>query len=193
VSIGALLAVIGVVALDLSIGRAFLDRDGHYPLGLTLIGPVIQLGLIRVISHRGSSRPFWIGFVLSATAAAASFILFVEWPESDSLPTTAWYEYERFIDLNLIEIYEDGFKIHPVPDPPGIVLADFAGLAILLFLPQLFAGLSGGWIFFMVSRVRGFAVSVDRGQSAIEAGQPSVVRTESQTRREVAEGAAVSC
>jgi hypothetical protein len=191
-SIGTLLVVIGIVALDLAIGRALLERDDHYLLGLTLSGPVIQLGLIRAITRRGSSRSFWIGFVLSATLAAASFILFVERPESDSLPTIAWGEYARFIHLNLVEIYEDGFKIHPVMDPLALALAKFTLLMILFFLPQLLAALSGGWIFLFVSRVRGSAVGVVRRRAPFGVGQPRSFGSDSPTTTEGAEGAAVS-
>ena len=171
-SIGTLLALIVVVALDLSIGRVLVERDDRYLVGLTLSGLVIQWGLVLAIFRRGSSRSFWIGFVLAATLAAASFVFYVERPESDSLPAIAWYEYARFIHMHITQVWQDSFTIQWEPDPPALVLARFVLILILFFLPQLFAALAGGCMLLFVSRVRSSVVGVDRRRGSSGKGHP---------------------
>lgn len=175
-SIGKLLALIGIVALDLAIGRALAERDDLYLLGLGLSGPVIQLGLILAIFRRGSSRLFWIGFVSTASLAAGSFIFYVEQrPESDALSAIAWDAYLRFIHFNLISVYEDGFRIQLVPDPPSLVLAKLVAPFVIFSLPQLLAALCGGWLLVFVSRFSRSAVRSGDHRDGSALNQPNSI------------------
>jgi hypothetical protein len=137
-SIGTSMWVVGIVALNLAVGRAIYRFLPWRLAGVFLIGLLIQVGLVCLFRSRGRRRlhAFWAGFELGGLLGLTSF-LYARVP--DSWMGSLWEQYAEFIDLQ--------FRIHlglsvltrGADDP--ILLATVAAFG---FLPQFLVALGGG-------------------------------------------------
>jgi hypothetical protein len=148
-SLIALMAAVGVMALDFAIGRmAFIDYR-HLTIGLSLIALVLQFGTFAMIFGPVRVRAFWAGFVTAGALAATSFIIFRQWPESSI--AIAWSLYANFVEFCIKHL---PFLCHVIHGDWNDPL--FAGvIAVFAFLPQLGAALVGGVSASLLTKVAG--------------------------------------
>jgi hypothetical protein len=165
-SIRLLMAIIGVVALNLAIARVLWNTDSQLSdllpcLGLNAV--VTQLAVFFLLRSRNGARPFWIGFVASSAIAAVScscaFLEF-ESVNSESFNSDAWYEYISFVqEFTGVVIFQTGFTIHtgsPVPPGPFDAFFDFleaVKIASVFYAPQFVFAMSGGALTVLLARV----------------------------------------
>ncbi len=89
-SIGRLLAIVAILAVNIAAWRALSDIAPSLPFGFALSVPVLQVGLDCLVGSRGRVRGCWFGFVMAGLAAASSHIyLFVP----GALFEHVWNEY----------------------------------------------------------------------------------------------------
>ena len=165
-SIRVLMAVIGVVALNLAVGRALWNAASELSDLLPCVGlnaVVTQLAVLFLLRSRNGARAFWIGFVASSAIAAGSCscaFFNLESVNSESLNSTSWYEYISLVqELTGIVIFQSGFTIHtgaPIPRGPFDAFFDFleaAKIASVFYAPQFVFAVSGGAVTVVLARV----------------------------------------
>jgi hypothetical protein len=141
-SIGRLLAIVAILAVNLAAWRALSDIAPSLPFGFALSGPVLQVGLFCLVGSRGRVRGFWFGFVMAGLAAASSHIyLFVP----GALFQHVWSEYTwrahyvmASINITSTGRYR-GDAVYPV------------AIALIQGLPQLLIALAGGMLAWLIS------------------------------------------
>jgi hypothetical protein len=99
-SIGILMCVVGIVALNLAVGRTIYQFVPWRLAGVFLIGLLLQAGLLCLFRGRSRRRlyAFWVGFELGAVLGLTSF-LYARVP--DSWIGSLWEKYAEFIDVLL--------------------------------------------------------------------------------------------
>ncbi len=161
-SIFTLMAIVGVVAVNLAVGRVLWDDEsdlsGLLPcVGLNAI--VTQLAVFFLIRSRNGARAFWIGFVAASLVAALScsdaFLT-----NSESFNADVWYEYIGLTqEFTGIVIFQTGFVIHtgtsspPSPFEPFFDFIEAAKIGIVFYAPQFVLAISGGALTFFLARV----------------------------------------
>jgi hypothetical protein len=73
-SIGRLMIVVGLIALNLSAGWALLAIEPWLLIGVAPAGLELQWAAFRMIGSRGRARAFWAGFLAAGTLAAWSLV-----------------------------------------------------------------------------------------------------------------------
>lgn len=139
-TIASLMRVVGLVALNLAIGRIIFLFEPWRLAGIGLIAVCIQGGLFFLLRARRLSRPrqyaFWAGFEAASLLGLWSF-LYARVP--NSRVGALWDEYAAFVDLRLRIDFGlsvlDRFPFDPVL---------LAAVAVFAFLPQLAMGVGGG-------------------------------------------------
>ncbi len=71
ISFAGLMAIVGVIALNLALARFLWGCEEKLPLGVMPGALLMQYGAFRLIRGRGT--PFWVGFVAAGSLAVASF------------------------------------------------------------------------------------------------------------------------
>ena len=162
-SIWMLMAIVGVVALNLAVGRALWDDESDFSVLLACIGfnaIVTQLAVFFLIRSRNGARAFWIGFVASSVVAALSCSCAFP-TDSESLNAAFWFEYlDLAQEFTGIVIFQTGFAIHysatPIPLSPFEPLFDFieaAKIGLVFYAPQFILAMSGGALTFFLARL----------------------------------------
>jgi hypothetical protein len=137
-TLARLMAVVGVIAVDLAAARALYLRDVELALGLALMGLASQFAFLRAIRRRGRARAFWLGFATTGYAAMALFT----WGScfQDSVVFGWWLSYT---------LYADGV-LALIPSAPRFYGGGGNGVAIEIaaafvwFIPQLLTAMVGG-------------------------------------------------
>jgi hypothetical protein len=137
-SIARLMWLVGIVALNLAIGREIFLSEPWRLAGIGPIAVVIQLGLVCLIRARGRPRryAFWTGFEAGSILGFWSF-LYAQVP--DSRVGALWEEYRVFIDLQLRVVFGLAVFNRRYDNPVLLTV-----IAIFAFLPQLLMGIAGG-------------------------------------------------
>jgi hypothetical protein len=73
-SIAKMMAIVGVVALNLAAARLLLSHSLYLLIGASLIGLSLQVGSFRLVRSRNRVRMFWVGFVAFGSLAMLSFL-----------------------------------------------------------------------------------------------------------------------
>ncbi len=137
-SIARLMCAVGIIGLNLAVGRVIYRFTPWRLAGVVLIGVVLQVGLYRLIRSRGRRRDytFWAGLELGGLVGVTSF-LYARVP--NSWVGSLWDAYAVFID--------DHFRTHfgssvlnRGPEDPALLVV----VAVFAFLPQLLMALVGG-------------------------------------------------
>jgi hypothetical protein len=148
VTLLALMMSIGVVAVNLAVGRAILASHRSLLPGCMSSGLVLEFALFRLVSGRGRVRVFWAGFLAAGVWALASLLF----PGSRYWVT--WYHY--FVWAG------DGLKY--LPEISRLVKTDhrvfLVVFALIVCLTQILLAVTGGllallarWGFEVHSRV----------------------------------------
>ncbi len=74
VSVSRLMAVVGIVALNLATARRLAAYDVKLMMGVMPTALILQLALFRLIRTRGRWRAFWAGFLTAGFLAMLSFV-----------------------------------------------------------------------------------------------------------------------
>ncbi len=137
-SIATLMRVVGIVALNLAVGRVIYRFVPWRLAGIFLIGMLLQAGLLCLFCSRGRRRlyAFWAGFEVGGLVGIMSF-LYARVP--DSWVGSLWEEYAVFIDV-LFRTHFDLPVLNRAPEDPILL----ATVAVFAFLPQLVIALGGG-------------------------------------------------
>jgi hypothetical protein len=133
----SLMYVVGIVALNLTLGRFIFEGEPWRLAGLAPIAVIIQLGLFFLIRSRGRVRryAFWAGFEVGGLLGFWSF-LYARVPESRA--GSLWDNYGAFID--------DQIRTHfglSVLDRNYLDPVLLTAVAVFAFLPQLCMALIG--------------------------------------------------
>jgi hypothetical protein len=161
-SIGNLMVVVGIVALNLGIGRLIFSYQPEFLFAGAPAGLTLEFGVFSLIRSRGRRRAFWAGFVAALMLAIASLIWGLIFSGSVGIqvdPTTGeritvrtpgilagdqivviWSYYGVLVERCLERLSLAGALVHR--DWPDPVLQVLAGLAILL--PTVVLALAGG-------------------------------------------------
>jgi hypothetical protein len=156
VKIITLMTVVGVVALNLAVGRALYAYDIEILGGSVLIGLSLQMGLIGLIRRRGRARAFWAGFVVAGSLAFLTFLL----AERPGAYETVWYRvWSEYIDIaqECLMYWPGGAAIRAMTQHQNSAKAAIFVVSMLMFaVPQLLIALSGGLlavaVFWIASR-----------------------------------------
>ena len=73
-SIGRLMSVVGVVALNLWVGRILFSIEPWILAGAAPIGLTMEFAVYRLICSRGRARAFWAGFLATGLLTARSLV-----------------------------------------------------------------------------------------------------------------------
>jgi hypothetical protein len=166
VGLGKLLAIIAVLAVDLAAGRAILAGSQHFgwDLGLLLvvapIGLTLQAATFQVVSSRGRSRIFWVGFLTFGLVAMSSVLLAMYDPSSEKTIISSsgvtqesypggpmarlWGKYGELVYAGL-----ENLKY-----PYTGVMTDWRSSsadAVVRFLPQLLMACAGGLLAWLMA------------------------------------------
>jgi hypothetical protein len=90
VSIGRLMAVIVVIALDCVLIRFFVSHE-HFPAGRLAGGLILSAGSIALLFSRSSGRAFVIGFLAGALGASIVLAAARHWPAYSDLLDASIY------------------------------------------------------------------------------------------------------
>ncbi len=147
-----LMTAVGVVAVNLAVGRAIYAFDTETFWGSVLVGPSLQMGLIRLMNRRGRDRAFWIGFVTAGSLAFLTFLLAEREGGSSTLWYRAWSDYTD-VAVDWAEHFPGGAVLRVAsfrgtPLNPALIVA----ASLIFFLPQLLAALTGGLLATFVLR-----------------------------------------
>jgi hypothetical protein len=141
VSIGTMMLVVVVVALNLAAFRRIESLNRARQSSIVSSGLLLQLGIFRLLRCNSHVRPFWTGFVSASGLAFASLVL----PESRY--STTWYEYFLMV----------GESIRFLPSLSHLVRTDYRVLELVIapvvLLPLLVISLSVGLLTMWVARV----------------------------------------
>jgi hypothetical protein len=166
-SIGKLMVVVGLIALNLSAGRVLFAIEPWLLIGVALAGLALQWAAFRLIGSRGRARAFWAGFLAAGVLAAWSLVAAMFFRTSlnvginrttgERMTLTspgysaadqawaAWNGYVEFVDDGLARL----------PSIAGILERDDAWVAVagvvLAFLPQFGIALAGGGLAWFVA------------------------------------------
>jgi hypothetical protein len=147
VKIITLMTVVGVVALNLAVGRALYAYDIEILGGSVLIGLSLQMGLIRLIRRRGRARAFWAGFVATGSLAFLTFLLAML-AQGPGAYETVWYRvWSEYIDVTQewLTYLPGGAAIQAMTQHQNTAKAALIVMSMLIFsVPQLLIALSGG-------------------------------------------------
>ena len=137
-SIFSLMAVVGIVALNLAFARTVFPGEPWRLAGIGMIGSLIQVGLFFLIRARGKRRhyAFWAGFEAGSLLGVWSF-LYARVP--GSWVGYPWDVYAEFIDGWLLRAFNISVLNRGTLDP--VLLGT---VTVFAFLPQLLMGLAGG-------------------------------------------------
>ncbi len=179
-SVAKLMAVVGIAALNLAVGRALWSYAPVLALGIMPELFVLQLGLVRWIRSRGGARAFWTGFIAVGTLAALSFAWSVLFSGSIGIGYDSatgkfhrvstpgilggdqmqalWGSYDALAERCL----ESLPLVSGVMDRSEFDLTSQLTLALVNLLPQMLAALAGGSLAVLIvkSRVRSSRLSV---------------------------------
>ncbi len=139
-SIAMLMGVIGIVALNMAVGRVIYEFLPWRLAGAFLIGVVVQVGLFCLVCSRGRQRlyAFWSGLELGGLLGLTSF-LYARVP--DSWVGSLWEAYAVFVDDLLLTHF--GFSVlKRGPEDPVMLVT----VAVCAFLPQFLMALIGGFL-----------------------------------------------
>jgi hypothetical protein len=73
-SIGKLMIVVGLIALNLAAGRVLYSIEPWLLVGIAPAGLALQFAAFRLIRSRGPARAFWAGFLAVGLLAAWSLV-----------------------------------------------------------------------------------------------------------------------
>jgi hypothetical protein len=170
-SIGWLMIVVGLIALNLSAGRVLLAIEPWLLIGVAPAGIALQWAAFRLIGSRGRARAFWAGFLAAGVLAAWSLVGAMLFRTSlniainrttgqySTLTTPgsraadqAWAAWKGYVDF-----VEDGLA--RLPSTAGILRRHDASAAVagvvVAFLPQFGIALAGGGLAWFVAWVAG--------------------------------------
>jgi hypothetical protein len=139
----ALMALVAVVAANLTVGRAIFASHRDLLPGCALSGMVLEVALCRFLRGHGRARVFWAGFVAAGALAAASLLV------TNSRYWTYWYLYFTMASDWLTCLPEISYLVRTDRRAFSVVFA------LIVFLPQVGLASTGGLLALFVSR--GFA------------------------------------
>jgi hypothetical protein len=132
------MGIIGIVALNLTLGRAVYGLVPWRLAGVFLNGIVLQIGAFCLICSRGWRRAyaFWAGVVFGSLLGLTSFLYA---RADDSWVGALWETYANFIDNLLLKYFDISVINRPEEDPLLLAM-----VALFGFLPQFVMALLGG-------------------------------------------------
>jgi hypothetical protein len=155
VSIVRLMAVVGVVAVNLAVFRPLFDFGPEALIGVGLAWILLQVALFRLIRSRGRARTFWVGYLAFGAVATSLFFWAVAHPRNIGIGRTATQEvrievpgsplwdmleaYTRFASV----VIEQLPLLPIVPGAYGEVVG-LITIAVLWLVPQVLFALVGG-------------------------------------------------
>lgn len=162
-SLRTLMVIVGVMAVDLAVARAFWGSRHHVLSGIALTGLLLNAGFFRLIRGRGLWRAFWAGLLLAGFLAAGSFIWAITYPKasatfidqrtgkqvtirSSGAPLSDHWE-------GYLDFAEDSLEKLP-PEWNPLTKGELAALladACIAFAPQLVVALAGGLLFWLIA------------------------------------------
>jgi hypothetical protein len=179
-SIGWLMACVGVVALNLTAARALYTYSPMYLYAAALSGLGLQVGLFCLWRSRGRARAFWLGLLMAGGLAMGSCLWAVAFPRVIGIGGSAKGGFVRVEQKgsplwDVLEAYSN-FIIRQIDAVPALAPIIESGNEILLgatttviwFLPQLVLALGGGilgWTFATAVTRRGGARGSTSGPS----------------------------
>ena len=162
-SMAKMMAIVGIVAFNIAAVRALLSSRMELAFGLTPIGILLQVALLKAIRHQGRSRFFWAGFSILGTAAAASFIWAAFFDKS--WLGIRWYSYTLSANA-FLRLYLPGLGLSMFSPNKLIIIAT---VVIICFAPQLAAALIGGLSGLLIANHRSSGVR----RLGVAAGDPT--------------------
>ena len=170
-SIGRLMGVVGIVALNLWAGRILFSIEPWILAGAAPIGLILEFAVYRLIRSRGLARAFWAGFLATGFLAAGSLFWGLTFHESLNMGINVitgermtisnpgfasscrawnvWAEYLKFV----------ADRLERLPLTRGISTRDgapqFIAGTVIVFLPQLLIALAGGLLAFLLASLLG--------------------------------------
>jgi hypothetical protein len=163
-SIGRLMACVGVVALNLAAARALYTYSPMYLYAAALSGLGLQAGLFCLWSSRGRARAFWLGLLMAGSLAMGSCLWAVAFPRVIGIGGSAKGGFVRVEQKgsplwDVLEAYSNFVveKLVAVPTFTAIMESNNevllgATTTAIWFLPQLVAALGGGIIGWSMAR-----------------------------------------
>jgi hypothetical protein len=149
-SIGTLMIVVGIFALNLGAGRLVATYDRARLWAIIASTIVLQFAIFRSVQRNGLARIFWTGFVVANAFAIIS--LFVPGSRSGM----AWYQYLLFA----------GGLVKGLPELSRLVQLNHGVFqlvfALIVLLPVLLISFSGGLLVLFIARVADNADSAGR-------------------------------
>jgi hypothetical protein len=150
-SIARLMAIVGVVAFNGSIVRAYvMECLGN---GILLSGLALQVGLLCWIRCRAHVRPFWAGFEVVGLASVLAILCIVGLCPEDSAVFRA-----------LILYYDSGFNFaygllcklitNPVSQEDLLLQHELSIAESVFFVPHLLVALAGGFVASLIAKRR---------------------------------------
>jgi hypothetical protein len=139
-SIAALMSVIGVVAVNLTVGRAIYEVLPWKLAGVLLMVVFLQVGFVYLVFSRANPRwyGFWAGIELGGVLGLTSFV-YARVP--DTWLGDLWDRYALFVDRLLLEHFHTPV-LNRAPEDPIFLLA----VTTFAFLPQFVLAVLGGVI-----------------------------------------------
>ena len=159
-SVNKLMATVGLVALNLGVGRGLLSAEPPLLAGLIPTGILLQLGAFRLVCGRTRARVFWAGLLAAGFIASSSLawcfifrtsvniglnvvtgqserIIVPGFPAADRL----WSLWDGYFDFatSCMDRRSLIASVLERDDAATVTL-----IATIVFLPQLFIALTGG-------------------------------------------------
>jgi hypothetical protein len=145
VTVSNLVALVAVVAVNLTVGRALFVRDMEAFYFSALTAVAVQFGFVRC---RGQGRSFWAGFVVGGSIALGSVFWMLRYgnhaPEDPSLHQVLWNLWAAYLTLVIPAVSRLPVVLKPDMPPPGIPSAVMT--CVVFFLPQLAVALASGLV-----------------------------------------------
>jgi hypothetical protein len=189
-SLRTLMVIVGVMAVDLAVVRAFWNSKQHVLAGIALSGLALNAGLLFLIRTRGRARAFWAGFLIAGLLGASSFAWALTYPKASATfldqrtgrPVTIHSSGAPLSDQweGYLDFAEESIESLPAHWNPFLRgrFAEVLTEASIAFAPQLTVALAGGLLFWLSALVvrtsnrvigpRALQVKARRLESAME-------------------------
>ena len=157
VSVGGLMAAVGLAALNLAASRRLAESDERLALGVMPAALGLQLALYRLVRTRGRGRAFWAGFLAAGLPATLSFVG-AHRLSGSVYPVTDLVTHKMVFVV--IPGSYGGDRMYEIWIGYGNVVARCfpdlmlyrVGFAGAILVPQVMAGFAGGLVAWLVRR-----------------------------------------
>jgi hypothetical protein len=179
ITIAKVMAVVAIVALNVTVARALWDHNPESLIGVAISGLAVEAACLSLVARSRRHRAFWLGFCLLGALAAGSFVSGQSLPPeliavrevggqvrylNVSAISSVWMTYGAFVSVQLESVF---VKLGLSTDLSPVAVVSIR--AVVWSFPQLFLAMVGGACGWLISKISRNSSRISRGSIRIAA------------------------